>query len=321
MATIPEKDTKILWARAVGRCSMPNCRVKLTLDSKDSNKSLTLGEMCHIVGEKNDKKSPRGISKLSEKDRNKYSNLILLCAHCHTIIDKNEKDWPIELLHKIKFEHELWVEECTSGGHEDTPERRLYNSTIDTLGVVFKLEQWNWFSENAIRGHLDSDYIFNVDWISERLIAIDWPNKNTSLETSIRNVMKAYVAFIEHYMKYSSPHRGSSKMLGPDASFKSIFPNPQYNLYSDRLNLWMQNNYCLLCLFTYEVNNYIKMVRKHINAYYFIEKSQFVLIDDLGVSNGGNAYMWKPTKKAVQYKMKEMEARIQEFEKRYNTSY
>lgn len=321
MAKIPEKDTKILWARAAGKCSNPGCRRKLTLDSNNGDKSLTLGEMCHIVGEKNNEKSPRGISKLSEKDRNKYSNLILLCAHCHSIIDGNETDWPVELLHKMKIDHELWIEERTSGGHEDTPEERLYSSTIDVLGEVFKLEQWNWFSENAIRGHLHSDYVLNVDYINERFLAIDWPKKNIPLERSIQNVMKAYIAFIEHYIKNSKPHLDLSEILGPDTSFKSIYPNPQYDLYSERLNLWMRKNYYLLCLFTSELNNYVKMVRCHINPYYFIEKSQFILLDELGSSNGGNAYMWKPVKKVVKTKMYELERDIKTFEEKYKTSY
>jgi len=38
--TINSKDQKILWARAAGRCSMPDCRRKLTFDKAGENESI-----------------------------------------------------------------------------------------------------------------------------------------------------------------------------------------------------------------------------------------------------------------------------------------
>ena len=77
---------------------MPDCRKKLTFDKAEESGSVTFGEMCHIVGEKNSATSPRGESKLPLEDRNEYSNLILLCSNCHKIIDKDEKKYTIEIL-------------------------------------------------------------------------------------------------------------------------------------------------------------------------------------------------------------------------------
>lgn len=52
-------DVKILWARAAGRCSMPDCRRELTPESDNvAAGGIVVGENCHIVAEKAD--GPRG---------------------------------------------------------------------------------------------------------------------------------------------------------------------------------------------------------------------------------------------------------------------
>ena len=83
--TINSKDIKILWAKAAGRCSMPDCRKILVTEASDDvpSKNTLIGENCHIIGEKDN--SPRGESILSIEDRNRYPNLILLCRNHHLI--------------------------------------------------------------------------------------------------------------------------------------------------------------------------------------------------------------------------------------------
>jgi hypothetical protein len=104
---ISQKDVKLLWGRAASRCSV--CRIELTHDKQSTNISFPVGEQAHIVAEERD--GPRGNSILTPEERNSYHNLILLCPTHHTIIDKNEEDFPVEKLHIIKSRHELWVQQ------------------------------------------------------------------------------------------------------------------------------------------------------------------------------------------------------------------
>lgn len=104
---ISQKDIKLLWGRAASRCSM--CRVELTHDNQSTNSSFSLGEQAHIVAEQSN--GPRGNSILPIDERNSYHNLILLCPTHHKIIDKSEKEFPIEKLHIIKSRHEMWVQD------------------------------------------------------------------------------------------------------------------------------------------------------------------------------------------------------------------
>lgn len=127
---------------------MPDCRKSLTMDTVIKT-AATLGEMCHIVGEKLDAARGKN-SKMTPSERNTYSNLILLCRHHHVIIDRNEKAYPIEILHKIKDDHEIWVDENLSS-KTFTPEELVYSSLIDLLSIKLRLDQWNWFVDNAVR--------------------------------------------------------------------------------------------------------------------------------------------------------------------------
>ncbi len=58
--------------------------------------------MAHIFAA-NDK-GPRGNAKLTENERGAYDNLILLCANCHTMIDKASSDFPDAMIRRWKRE-------------------------------------------------------------------------------------------------------------------------------------------------------------------------------------------------------------------------
>jgi len=99
---ISERDLKLLWGRAAGRCSI--CKIPVTAEKENVSDPFLIGEGAHIVAEKSD--GPRGNDGLPEILRNNYLNLILLCPNCHTKIDKAPEDFPVEKLRKIKDEHE-----------------------------------------------------------------------------------------------------------------------------------------------------------------------------------------------------------------------
>lgn len=59
--------------------------------------------MAHIIAASG--KGPRATAVVTEADRGSYDNLILLCANCHTIIDKASVDFPINLIQEWKRKH------------------------------------------------------------------------------------------------------------------------------------------------------------------------------------------------------------------------
>jgi len=91
------KDIKLLWGKAAGRCSYPNCQDDLA-PLLASNGATILGEMAHIIG----RKSGAARSDVNVGADDTYSNLILLCPTHHTLIDKAEGDFSIDLLQSWK---------------------------------------------------------------------------------------------------------------------------------------------------------------------------------------------------------------------------
>jgi len=77
---------------------MPQCSAIL-VDSEH-----VIAEICHIRGRR--KAAARFDATMQPKERDGFSNLILLCPTCHTLIDKDRTTYTIDSLIKIKAEHE-----------------------------------------------------------------------------------------------------------------------------------------------------------------------------------------------------------------------
>lgn len=282
-ASIPVKDQKILWARAAGRCSMPECRIELTMEKLERG-HLTYGEMCHIVGEK--EKAARGKSLMPFDERNRYHNLILLCANHHTIIDEDVTKYPVEILHKIKVEHEQWVSDSLAL-IDPKPDEKVYAAVIDLLTTQLYLDKWNWFVSNASSNVLPIAFGYSYEVVSERLIAIDWPGTKPELEESMKNVMQSYVKYVDHFLSGSTINDNSPDFHVADFWYKRIYMNPDYDYYSKKHSLWARKSFALLAVYTARLNEYIKAVRKYNNPEYYLLRGKFLIYDDLGTHNGG----------------------------------
>lgn len=95
---ITNPEIKKLYGLAAGRCNI----CKINVFSND----VHVGEMAHIIAKSTS--GARGNETLSS-NRNSYENLILLCANHHTEVDQNSSRYTVELLHRIKSEHEKTV--------------------------------------------------------------------------------------------------------------------------------------------------------------------------------------------------------------------
>jgi hypothetical protein len=106
---IPSADIKVLWARAAGMCSNPDCREDITLTV--SNNTFNIGEMAHIIAKR--PRGPRGIKHGGEDD---YSNLILLCPSCHRMVDKAPNGhFSEKRLRQWKYDHEKDIRARVAG--------------------------------------------------------------------------------------------------------------------------------------------------------------------------------------------------------------
>jgi len=103
---IPVRDQKILCVRSGGRCAIPECRKEIVI-KKTGDKESFIGEMAHIKGEKEG--AARFDSNMTDKERNSYDNLILVCRNHHKEIDDQKNNYTVEKLIETKNQHEEWV--------------------------------------------------------------------------------------------------------------------------------------------------------------------------------------------------------------------
>jgi len=101
------RTLKLLWGRAAGRCTMPECRIEVFADATDYDPIVVLGDIAHVASAGD--KGPRANTQLNAAQRNDYCNLLLLCKNCHSRIDGQKRSFTVERLNDIKQAHEAWV--------------------------------------------------------------------------------------------------------------------------------------------------------------------------------------------------------------------
>lgn len=122
--SIPDKVRAQLWVAAGGRCEFNCCNKPLDRNVL-TKQALFLGQHAHIIGDS--PKGPRGSEELSKKLAHDPANLMLVCAPCHTTIDRLADDYDADLLRRMKKRHEDRIQ-------------RLYDidETKDSVPVVLR---------------------------------------------------------------------------------------------------------------------------------------------------------------------------------------
>lgn len=198
------KTTKMLWGRSGNRCAI--CKTELFVDATETDDETHIGDMCHIVAQKED--GPRGKDVLIEEQRDKYSNLILLCKNHHKIIDAQPAEYTVEKLHAIKTEHETWVSEQLS--QDDVEARKhaeLVASYVDQLIKSAHLDDWDiWTSWLTAAGsqRLDKNIYEDLSGLSEWVLSRVWPHGYDDVKdafTTVRWVINDLVNVFSEHMK------------------------------------------------------------------------------------------------------------------------
>lgn len=90
-----------MFADSAGFCQNPSCLTVLFHDS--GKKPVHIAEMAHICAAADN--GPRVNSTLTKSQRAAYENLLLLCANCHTKVDKDPAGYPDSLMLEWKRRH------------------------------------------------------------------------------------------------------------------------------------------------------------------------------------------------------------------------
>lgn len=130
--SIPQKELKALFMLSGGVCAFPDCGKRLIEPGTDADDVAILAEAAHIVAES--RQGPRGNSEMSAEDRDKHTNLVLVCGDHHKIIDSQPRTYSVPVLRQLKADHERRIRlALTPNAIETKPVLRqeaLYSSLL-----------------------------------------------------------------------------------------------------------------------------------------------------------------------------------------------
>ena len=130
---ISQTEQKILFAKSGNVCAFPNCDAPIIVDVGDDSKPIA--EMAHIIAYSDD--GPRSNPNLPVEERNRASNLILLCPTHHALVDKFEYQFNVHVLQEMKLQHEREYSESVSQGEMPLIKEPLHASLLPLSRLPF----------------------------------------------------------------------------------------------------------------------------------------------------------------------------------------
>jgi HNH endonuclease len=103
-----------LFAESGGYCQNPDCNEPLF----DGSTDIHFAELAHVIPAGDH--GPRADATVPKNALGSAANLILLCANCHTLIDKKPGTYPPELLKSWKKAHQEKITAVFAAGRADT---------------------------------------------------------------------------------------------------------------------------------------------------------------------------------------------------------
>lgn len=200
--SISVKTHKILWGRAANRCSI--CLMELVMDASETDDESVVGEACHIVAHSPD--GPRGESELTEEQRDKYSNLILLCSVHHKQIDDQPDEFHVEKLKQIKLEHEKLVREKFDYDPAMQRDDEVYAGYLEEWESRLNIKEWDKWASSILFGgqpSLSDEYKTALEDIRPWLLSRLWPGRYPQIEGAFVNFRLVAQDFCLVFSKYA----------------------------------------------------------------------------------------------------------------------
>lgn len=274
--SIDNTDLKLLWGRSGNRCAI--CKIELSEDASKATKAFPLGEQAHIVAEKED--GPRGKSILVLKQRNSYSNLILLCPTDHKRVDKNVIDFPIEKLHLIKTDHEQWVRQKLSTNIDVKKEvdNLIYADIIDTVVGTLDLSNWEIWSGNALSSNAYwPDKLYGKSFnLIQKMLKTNWPGTFEELERAIKSVIFCFHGSLETFMEHSERRENPKEGYYAHKFYKDTYgKNSRLKEWEE----WSEKYYDWIHLLAKSLNWFEDTVRKYINPSFYAIEGKFITVE------------------------------------------
>jgi 5-methylcytosine-specific restriction endonuclease McrA len=282
MSEVGTKTKILLWGKAAAKCSI--CKIDLVMDSTQTDDESLIGEVCHINAH-ND--GARVNLSLTEEQKNKYSNLILLCRNHHKQVDDQENDYTAERLLQIKSDHEEWVK-----SHLDLQQRtrqrnlEIYADYIDHWKQYFLVDEWKRWTNFLLQPtplFLKEDYDsvkLGKEWLFRRI----WSNEIPDLERVFINFFKVARDLLIVFDEFTD-ERSNEDILRVRAIYKIDKYDPElYNELHNQFEFHVDFIFDLVAELTRAANLICDTIRNTIDPTFMLDKGRLVIEEGLNMN-------------------------------------
>lgn len=278
--SVSAKTRKMLWGRAASRCSLPTCRIPLVEDISETDDPSLIGEECHIVAK--EEHGPREKSTLTVEQRDKYSNLILMCCNHHKVIDDNEDTYPIQALLEMKSLHEKWIRESlTDFDPSKQQDDELYAGYIDEWEQRLDIQTWDSWTYGLMTSGESRTSTQRMKKLSESalwLFSRIWPRRYLALEAAFENFRRVLQDLVKMFHKHGEVDEERGR-IWIDKIYKKLnrYDEKEYNKLLALYNYNVELVYDLMLELTRAANLICTLVRMHINRHYRLAEGLIVV--------------------------------------------
>ena len=237
-----DQTRSILWGRSAGHCEFDGCP-RLTGESDVTHDAVIVGDNAHIIGFSED--GPRGEAELSEALCQDIDNLMLLCKICHKTIDADKltKKYTVEILKKMKMEHEHKIRMAARLTTDKKSTVVFYGENIGLHKSPLKFEQAiaamfpNWYptTDKPIEIGLSNSSFRDND-------PSFWSVSSQQLDNMVNQHIKAQIAngYIQHLSLFGIAPQPLLMRLG--FLLSDLVPVETYQLHREPNQLRRQPN-------------------------------------------------------------------------------
>jgi hypothetical protein len=206
------------------------CNIEV-LPEDETGGAVVLGEEAHIVARETD--GARGVSPLTEDQRDEYSNLILLCPTDHTRIDKKPSgpaEYPIERLLQIKQDHEAKVKSALGYDAETQANEEKWARLIDQFAARIDWDDWPRFTSNLVDAgftpSITEDDFERLKALDQWLLTRVWPDGHEKLRSLLEGIREVINDLIMFLSRNCAPRPQDSAILRLERQYQKIGWDP-----------------------------------------------------------------------------------------------
>lgn len=274
--TITLKTHKMLWGRSGNRCAFPECRKILVEDETETDNESIIGDEAHIVAK--EENGPRGKSTLTQEQRDKFDNLILLCKNHHKVVDDQPVKYSVEMLTQMKRAHIEWFNGNSEQDKDKLKDDEIYAMYIDDwigLAAVNSWEAWSSWVLGAGQPSMSIETYENLKKLNDYILSRVWPKRYANLEAAFVNfrlVLNDFLRVFSEYMQKEGPDENLSYTT--EKFYKQLHEwDPQkYEIIYDKYDYHVDLVQDLMCELTRAGNYLSDQIRKSISSSYRIKE-------------------------------------------------